>query len=70
VCTDFVLLHDESGVWTDYVRVDLKGKNIQKLPGLVKRQKTKRKSGRVLCEPHRRHSRRRRKKNFVQCCVP
>ena len=29
--------------WTDYVRKDLKDKNIQKLPGLVKRPKNKQK---------------------------
>ena len=54
-------------IWTDYVREDLKDKNIQKLTRLVKRPKnqTKRKSGRVLFEPHRRPSRRKRRRKKI-----
>jgi len=38
-------------IWTDYVREDLKEKNIQKLPGLVKRPKNKQKGSlEVSCE--------------------
>src|SRR6218665_916412 len=53
-------------IWMDNIREDLKGKNIRKLPGLVKRPKTKtkKKPGGVLLDlqPHRRHSRRKRRK--------
>ena len=30
-------------IWTDYIREDLKGENIQKLPGLLKRPKNEQK---------------------------
>ena len=53
------LLQDESG---QKRQGGPEGENYRKLPGLVKRPKTKKKSGGVLWEPHRQHSRWRKDK--------